>query len=177
MQRLSEPRSASYGNWLTSAQFRAQFGPATADVRAVQSWVRSSGLKVESTLASGMAIEVRGSAERVEKVFGTTLKNYRFRGQTVRANTSTLSLPVSTPASVVSAVAGVVGIDEGSVVKVPAKPLPGPPPGARFGVPPCSSYFGQKIATTSGRLRCEGSLCGVRLRTAAVPVCLRWSVR
>ena len=29
----------------------------------------------------------------------------------------------------------------------PADTLPGPPPGARYGVQPCSAYYGQKIAT------------------------------
>ncbi len=147
LQRVSDPRSASYGKWLTNAQFRAQFAPAKSDVAAVQSWLRSSGLKVENSLPSGMAIEASGSAAQVEKVFATSLKNYRYKGTTVSTNTSTLSLAASTPARVLSAVSGVFGLDQGSILKTPAKALPGPPPGSRYGVAPCSSYYGQKVAT------------------------------
>jgi subtilase family serine protease len=47
---------------------------------------------------------------------------------------------------VTGAIAGVVGIDQGSALKQPAATEPGPPPGSRYGVQPCSRYFGQKIA-------------------------------
>ena len=75
------------------------------------------------------------------------MHNYSYLGKTVHANTGELSLPVGTPAAVSSAIAGVLGIDQGSTLKTPADTLPGPPPGARYGVQPCSSYYAQKIAT------------------------------
>jgi subtilase family serine protease len=48
---------------------------------------------------------------------------------------------------VTASVAGLIGLDQGSTLKQPASREPGPPPGARFGVPPCSTYFGQLLAT------------------------------
>src|SRR5262249_54878250 len=57
-----------------------------------------------------------------------------------------LSLPASTPAAVSGVIAGVVGIDQGSLLKQPADTEPGPPPGARYGVEPCSDYYGQRLA-------------------------------
>jgi subtilase family serine protease len=144
---LANPDSKNYGNWLSDAQFNARFAPAASDVSAVRNWLTSQGFQVVKTLPSGMYIEASGTTAQVAKTFGTPMKNYKFRGKTVRANASTLSLPVDAPASVVGTVSGVIGVDQGSLLKQPADTLPGPPPGARFGVQPCSAYYGQKIAT------------------------------
>jgi subtilase family serine protease len=172
LQRVSDPRSKSYGKWLTNAQFRAQFAPAKSDVAAVQSWLRSSGLRVENSLPSGMAIEASGSAAQVEKVFATSLKNYRYKGTTVSTNTSTLSLAASTPARVLSAVSGVFGLEQH-------------PEGAREGPPrpaagqPLRSRTVLVLLRREGRdrqafrLREEAAVRGVRLRSAAVPGRLR----
>lgn len=146
IQKLSDPSSASYGAWLSNAQFNAAYAPARSDVTAVQSWLKSQGFSVTQTLPSGMYVEASGTAAQVEKTFGTSLNSYVLNGQTVRANSTALSLPANTPSVVSGAVAGVLGVDQGTSLKKPTDTLPGPPAGARFGVQPCSSYFGQKIA-------------------------------
>jgi subtilase family serine protease len=147
LQSISDPSSANYGKWLTNKGFDEQYAPAASSVTAVQSWLKSQGFAVSTTLPSGMYVEASGTAAQVEKVFGTSLKNYSYQGKTVRANSSELSLPATTPAAVSGVVAGIVGIDQGTALKSPADTLPGPPPGARYGVQPCSSYYGQKEAT------------------------------
>src|ERR1700744_4806487 len=147
LKAISDPTSASYGKWLTNQAFDEQYAPAKTSVTAVQDWLRGQGFTVTQTLPSGMYVEASGTAAQVEKVFGSSLKNYSYQGKTVRANSSELSLPASTPAAVSGAVAGIVGIDQGTALKSPADTLPGPPPGARYGVQPCSSYYGQKEAT------------------------------
>ncbi len=146
LQSISDPTSAHYGKWLTNAQFKAQYAPAAADVSAVSNWLSGQGFQVDKTLTSGLYVEASGSAAQVDKVFATTLKNYSYQGKTVRANATALSFPASTPAAVTGAVAGIIGVDQGQALHKPASTLPGPPPGARFGVQPCSAYYGQKIA-------------------------------
>jgi subtilase family serine protease len=147
IQALSDPSSSAYGRWLTNAQFDARYAPAASDVKSVQSWLRSQGFTIATTLRSGMLVEASGTAAQVEKAFATTLANYRLQGKTVRSNSTALSLPAGASAAVRTAVSGVVGIDQGSELKQPADTLPGPPAGSRFGVSPCSSYYGQKVAT------------------------------
>jgi subtilase family serine protease len=147
LKAISDPSSADYGKWLSNATFDEQYAPAKTSVTAVQDWLRQQGFTVSTTLPSGMYVEASGSASQVEKTFGSPLKNYSYQGKTVRANSSELSLPSGTSATVTSAVAGVVGIDQGTTLKNPADTLPGPPPGARYGVQPCSAYYGQKTAT------------------------------
>jgi subtilase family serine protease len=145
---LSDPHSAHYGHWLTNAQFRAAYAPAHSDVVAVQRWLRSQGFTVGETLPSGMYVNASGTAAQVNRAFGAALTNYVYRGHSLHANASALSLPGSAPAAVLRAVDGVVGLDQASDLKQPTDTLPGPPAGARYGVQPCSAYYGQKIATT-----------------------------
>jgi subtilase family serine protease len=146
LQAISDPASASYGQWLSNATFDARYAPTSASVAAVQSWLRSEGFQVTKTLPSGMYVEASGTASRVESTFATSLHNYSYLGKTVRANATALSLPASTPAAVSSVISAVLGIDQGSTLKQIGDTEPGPPPGARYGVQPCSAYYAQKIA-------------------------------
>ncbi|MGN6414276.1 S53 family peptidase [Flexivirga sp.] len=146
VRALSDPSSPKYGKWLSLKQFDAAYGPREADITAVTSWARSHGLHVSSVAPSGMLVNVSGSTSTVNRVFATTMASYSFLGVTVRANTTALTFPSDTPAAVLTAVQGVVGLDTGATVKKPAATLPGPPPGGRYGVQPCSSYYGQKTA-------------------------------
>lgn len=41
LQAISDPTSASYGQWLSNAAFNASYAPSSADVSAVQDWLRS----------------------------------------------------------------------------------------------------------------------------------------
>ncbi len=147
LRAISDPASASYGHWLSNATFDARYAPARASVSAVQGWLRSQGFTVTTTLPSGMYVEASGSVAQINKTFATTVHNYSYLGKTVQANASGLSLPASTPAAVTGAVSGVVGIDQGSTLKRPASTEPGPAPGVRYGVRPCSAHYGQKTAT------------------------------
>jgi subtilase family serine protease len=147
LKAISDPASPSYGNWLTNAEFDARYAPAKSSVTAVQAWLRSEGFQVTKTLPSGMYVEASGSVAKVESTFGTSVHQYTYLGKNVHANNSQLSLPSGTPAAVTSAIAGVIGIDQGTALKHTADTEPGPPPGARYGVQPCSAYYAQKVAS------------------------------
>ena len=147
LKAISDPASSSYGKWLTNAEFDARYAPAKSSVTAVQDWLRSEGFQITKTLPSGMYVEASGSVAKVESTFGTSVHNYSYLGKDVHANNSQLSLPASTPAAVTSAISGVIGIDQGTALKHTADTEPGPPPGARYGVQPCSAYYAQKVAS------------------------------
>ena len=147
LQSISNPKSADYGKWLSSAQFKANYAPSAADVSAVRGWLKSQGFSTK-TLQSGMYVEASGTTAQVEKAFGTSMNTYTYKGHTVQGNTTALTVSSSTPTAVTNAIQGVVGVDQGAALKKTATSvLPGPPPGARLGVQPCSSYFGEKVAT------------------------------
>jgi len=160
VQALSTPGSVSFRKFLTPADFRSTYSPSPAAVAAVESWVRSGGLKVKAVAPSRLYVEVTGTMGRAEALVGTTLHTYGYRGHD-------LAEPVSNyviPASLSSTVAGVVNLDDSAFLQKPAtdtgdsstgnsstaKPantLPGPPPGVHYGIQPCSAYYGQTMAT------------------------------
>ncbi|GAA2481175.1 S53 family peptidase [Winogradskya humida] len=144
---LSDPGSASYGKWLTGTQFASRYAPAAADVKSVSSWLTGQGFQLRDTLAGGLYVEASGTTAQINKTFGTTVRDYTYEGKTVHANSTDLSLPEDAPAVVTGLLSGVIGIDQGSLLKEPADTLP--PPGAGFrAATPCSSYYGEKTATT-----------------------------
>jgi subtilase family serine protease len=157
LAKVSDPDSAQYGQYLTRAQFVQKFAPAASDVSAARTWLTSQGFSIRGVLGGGTYLEASGTAKQVAKTFDTSLSSFSYLGHTVRANTTPLTLPSGTPA----AISGVLGIDQGSQLKKPANSattaaststsatstLPGPPEGSRYGVQPCSAYFGQKTAT------------------------------
>jgi subtilase family serine protease len=144
---VSDPDSASYGKYLNSSQFASRYAPAAADVKTVTSWLTGQGLKVRDSLAGGLYVEASGTTAQINKTFGTTVRDYTYQGKTVHANSTDLSLPGDAPAVVTGLVHGVVGIDQGSLLKEPADTLPPPSDGFRAATP-CSSYYGEKTATT-----------------------------
>lgn len=140
---ISTPGNKLYRHFLTTTQFQARYSPSAAAVRAVSSWVRSKGLSVASVAHSRLYVEVTGTMKQAEKLVGTHLDVYRYQGQN-------LNEPVAdyrVPASLSSTVAGIVDLDSSGTMAKPVDTLPGPAPGARYGVQPCSKYYGQLEAT------------------------------
>jgi subtilase family serine protease len=58
---VSNPSSASYGKYLTPAQFRQQFSPSQANVGAVQSWLRSQGFTIDFTPSNNLYVAAEGT--------------------------------------------------------------------------------------------------------------------
>jgi subtilase family serine protease len=142
VEAVSTPGSPAFRDFLTDAQFDAAFAPTAATEAAVAAWLRSTGLTIVSVASSRMSIEVRGSVAQTERLLGISLHNFRSQGQTLPAPTGNYLVP----AQLSTTIAGIVGLD-GSHAQ-PAGTIPGPPPGARYGVQPCSAYYGQKVATS-----------------------------
>jgi subtilase family serine protease len=140
---VSQPGNALYGHYLTPAQVKARYGPTSAQIAAVKSWLTGAGLAITSVDGNvGGYVAVRGPVEAAAKAFNVTFG--QFTGpdkRTDRAPEQTASVP----ASVGSAVLTVSGLDTARNFMKPADTLP--PPGPNYWVaPPCSQYYGQKIA-------------------------------
>ena len=144
---VSTPGSAQYRHYLTDAQWTARFGPTQAAVTAAENWLRSEGFKIGKVPADRLFVPATGTAAQVASAFNTTLGEYTVKGQHVRL----ASTPLSIPASISGAVAGVVGVNEEVATNTlaqqlasvsSAKPTAEPPPPAAFRNPqPCSNAF------------------------------------
>jgi subtilase family serine protease len=144
VRAVSDPTSASYRHFQSAASVRAEFAPSSAEVAAVRSWLTSAGLSVTGVSAAspaGAYVAVRGSVAEASKAFGVGFATYRGPGgQAARAPESA----ATAPASVAGSVLAVAGLDTGKSQIKPALPPPGP---NYWVAPPCSTYYGQKVAT------------------------------
>lgn len=170
---VSDPSSAQYRKFVSSADWRTSFAPTDEAVAKVTSWLTSQGFSIGAIPANKRFIPFSGSAQQAEAAFSTDLKVYDKNGQ----QTSAPASAVSVPTAIADVVAGVGGLDASatktplhltgaedvtqgasskradsarSVAPAEASPTAAlPPPSAVFkNATPCSTYYGQKPATT-----------------------------
>jgi subtilase family serine protease len=144
---VSDPGSRLFHRYLTPAQVRARFGPTARQVAAVRSWLTGIGMHVTSVTAHYVAVS--GTAAQAQRAFGVVWHSYQVDGTTQQSPPP--SAQPAAPASAATAVLAVAPVQTG---------LPGyqsPAEGATASAPlsssvpvspPCSSYYGQNLATT-----------------------------
>ncbi|MDT0461519.1 S53 family peptidase [Streptomyces gibsoniae] len=138
---VSDPSSPLYGKYLNAKQSQARFGATKAQVAAVKSWLKSSGLKV--TAVTQHYVAVTGDVAAAEKAFGTQLHNYTKGSKTYHAP----SKAASAPQALKGAVLTVTGLDNAPHKSDHSDQLP--PPDAVFkNAGPFSSYYGSNVAST-----------------------------
>lgn len=140
---VSDPSSASYGRYLSPAEFRRQFAPSQSQVGAVQSWLRTSGFTIDYTPTNNHYVAAHGTVSQIESAFATQLNLYSVNGLTVRSPSSDISVPSS-----LTAVSGVLGLDDSAVFVHTDHIVDknAPPVGGFRNAPPLSSYFGEIVS-------------------------------
>ncbi|MFC8436070.1 protease pro-enzyme activation domain-containing protein [Streptomyces sp. NPDC057253] len=105
--KVSDPHSASYGHYLTKAQFAARFGRTGAEVERLKEYLHAQGLTVGRVHSGNLLVDATGTAAQLEKAFGTRLSTWKdaTSGRSFYANDSAPTLPTAL-ASLVSDVAG-----------------------------------------------------------------------
>ncbi|HET9168753.1 MAG TPA: S53 family peptidase [Actinospica sp.] len=153
-QAVATPGSALYHHYLSAAQFQSRYGTSAAQVTAVESWLRSAGLRVVS--ADSHTVEVSGTAAQTEAAYGTSLHSYSVKGKTYRAPSSDAKVPAAVSADVLT----IDGLSSMATYMKPAglvstaqseEQITGQKPtmtksadGAYYiGQTPCSGYYGQ----------------------------------
>ncbi|MER7643904.1 S53 family peptidase [Streptomyces sp. NPDC126522] len=104
---VSNPRSSSYGHYLTKAQFAARFGRTDAEVKQVKEYLRAQGLTVGKVHSGNLLVDATGTAAQLEKAFGTKLSTWKDAksGRAFYANETAPTLPTAI-AGLVSDVTG-----------------------------------------------------------------------
>src|SRR6188508_2307542 len=137
---VSDPNSSQYGQFISQAQYAAQYAPSASQVAAVKQWLTGAGLTVTATGPDNHYLAVAGSADAINSAFGTTLAKYTIKGKQYQAPSSTLSVPAALAGSVLS----VSGLTQfGHMVK----PSDLGAPAAFVNSTECSSYYGQRVAS------------------------------
>ncbi len=140
--KVSDPKSASYRDHLTAAQYHAAYDATSASVDQVSDWLSSNKLKVTEVEAHHRYLTVNGSVASVQRAFGVSINTYQHNGVTVRANNKA----VTVPASLAGTISGVSGLDT-TPRKIQHNATPAEPPAPGFrNARPCSTYYGQVAA-------------------------------
>ncbi|PWJ51182.1 physarolisin II. Serine peptidase. MEROPS family S53 [Quadrisphaera granulorum] len=164
---VSTPTSARYGQFVSAQQWISTYAPTQTTVDVVTALLRAYGMTVTAVPASRTYVVFRGPADKVNRLFGTSLRQYRVDGDTVTAPSSTPSLPSSVGALVSS-----VSLSGGALKARPGALSPGrekPASFARAGQAapaqqvPCSDFWGQRSFTAPrayGRTSFPTNICG-----------------
>jgi Pro-kumamolisin, activation domain/Bacterial Ig-like domain (group 3) len=170
---LQDKSLPGFHQWLTPAQFGAQFGPADADIQAVTDWLTRQGFSVGKIYSGKTVIEFSGNAGQVQRAFDAAIHNYQVNGKAFTANASDPQIP----AALAPVIAGVVtlhnfprdfyarrfGVLRRSAGKSVAEPLVTMPnpfgPGSFYGVGPgdFAKIYGVPATCGSSALPCNGA--------------------
>ncbi len=101
LQDLHTQGTASYGKFLTPAQFATEYAPTTKDVAAVVAHLSKSGFVNIRVAPNRQLVTADGTAATVQAGFRTSLKRFQQDGRNVFANTDAAQVP--------SALGGIVG--------------------------------------------------------------------
>ena len=145
-QAVSTPGSASYGKYLTPAEFRQQFSPSQSQVNAVKSWLQSQGFGIVYVPANNHYIAAEGTVAQASSAFAVSFGMYSVAGVDLRSPSSDLTVP----SAVAPLISGVVGLDDSAQLvstNIANDSSPSaPPPAAFVSATPCSTYWGQQPA-------------------------------
>jgi subtilase family serine protease len=174
---VTDPTSRYYRRYLTPQQWERLFSPTVRADLEVERSLRSAGFKIVKVTPDRMTIQVEGTAEQVAAYFKTTLAQYEVGEEAVRLASTALSAPTNV-APLITGVRGVneVHAKPADITGGPGDGggpwgWPGhghghghwhghwPPPQEEEEVeieqplgfrnaPPCSTYYGQELATT-----------------------------
>src|ERR1700681_1448646 len=98
---------------ISPSQFAAQFGPTSAEVQSVTSYLQSQGFT--NVQASAQLISADGTAAQVSKAFNTSLESFQLGGAAVYVNTQ----PALVPTSLGSVVSAVLRLSNAANMSVP----------------------------------------------------------
>jgi subtilase family serine protease len=147
IRSVSDPRSTTYGQFLSPAQFRARYAPSRADANAVASWLTSQGFQLVYIPDNNHFVSVKGTVGQASKAFGVQFGVYRVGGMTLRSPSSNISVP----SSIAPLISGEIGLDQSAALvrtnHVSADPNAGPT-AAFVNAPPCSAYWAEKTDAT-----------------------------
>jgi trimeric autotransporter adhesin len=89
------PGSPSYHQWLTPAQFGAQFGASDQDISAIETWLGNHGFGVTGVSAGKGSVEFSGSVAQLRDAFHTQIHKYAVNGETHYANANDPQIPAA----------------------------------------------------------------------------------
>ncbi len=105
------PNSPHFHQWLTPAQYGAQFGLSSSDLAKVSAWLTGQGLKITAVAPSANFITVSGTVAQVQRALGTSIHKLSIDGE---QHISNVADPVL-PAALAGVLNGITGLNDFSL--------------------------------------------------------------
>jgi subtilase family serine protease len=153
---VSTPGSALYHQYLTPAQYTAQYAPLVAEARAVSSWLGSEGFTDVRVAPGRDRVAATGTAAQVDQAFSVQMSS--FPGSSSAASFVANDQDLSIPSALSGDVLSVTGLDG-----APPQTFHTAPRASSSGQAGCSNYWAEE--TTAGVPQSPG------VHRAAVAVC------
>lgn len=77
LDRLYDPGSAQYHQYLTPEQFTELFGPTAGDYAALNDFAQANGMKVIRTYPNRVVLDINASVADIERAFHITMRVYQ----------------------------------------------------------------------------------------------------
>ncbi len=77
IDRLSDPASPDYRQWLSVAEFTERFGRTEAEYQKVADFAEANGFVVTYKSPNRLMLVVRGSVAQIEKAFNVKMRTYQ----------------------------------------------------------------------------------------------------
>ena len=95
IDQLTDKTSPNFRHWLTPTEQGQLYGPAQADLDKLKVWLESHGFTVNEIYATGMVMDISGTAGQVREAFHTEIHNLDVRGESHYANVSDPQIPAA----------------------------------------------------------------------------------
>ncbi len=107
IRNINDPTNALYGQSLTPAQFAATYGPSSAQVQQMVSYLEGAGFTNVIVEPNNLLVSADGTVAQASAAFNTPIEQFAQLGKLVYGNTS----PAQVPAALGNVVGSVLGLN------------------------------------------------------------------
>ena len=90
-----DPSSPNFHQWLSPAEIAETYGPSSADIAAISSWLAGHGFQINEIAKDQMSIRFSGTAAQVESTFHTAIDHLSVNGEAHIGNMSDPQIPAA----------------------------------------------------------------------------------
>ena len=112
---VSNPKSATYGRYLTKEQFAQRYAPAAADVTAVKALLEQAGMTNLVVGPHGVYVSATATVSQLRSTFKVTQNLYSYKGLTLRANREEPTVPTALANKIIY----IEGLDDTTALRTP----------------------------------------------------------
>ncbi len=112
---VSNPKSATYGRYLTTEQFAQRYAPAVADVTAVKALLEQAGMTNLVVGPHGVYVSATATVSQLRSTFKVTQNLYSYKGLTLRANREEPTVPTALASKIIY----IEGLDDTTALRTP----------------------------------------------------------